>query len=122
MRMKRYISNHKVTIKKAAIVGVPTAAGIVIGGRAGLIPYKQIAGVTVEAGRKIPLSKIPVKQIGMKAKDGVEMLAGNETVAKVGQELQQELKQELEDEAKRLIRKKIRESHIDIEKLLALRN
>lgn len=107
--IREYIKDHKGTIKKVVIVGVPTAAGIAIGCRAGFIPYRQIAGAAVKAGRSIPLNKIPVRQIGTKAKDGIVMLAGSEVAARAGQALKTELKRELKGEAGRFVRKKIKE-------------
>lgn len=109
MNVKKYIKDHKRTIKKVIIVGVPTAAGIAIGCRAGFIPYKQVAGAAVKAGRKIPLNKIPVRQIGMKAKDGIVTLAGTDAVAKAGQTLKHEIKREVQGEARRIIRRKIKD-------------
>lgn len=109
MNVKGYIKEHKRTIKKVVIVGVPTVAGIVIGCRTGFIPYKQIAGAAVRAGRRIPLNKIPVRQISAKAKDGIVMLAETEAVAKAGQTLKKELKREIKGETRRIVRKKLKE-------------
>ena len=107
MNVKEYIKDHKSTIKKAVIIGVPTAAGIAIGCGTGVIPYKQIGGVAIKAGRKIP-----VRMIGSKAKDGVLMVAGTEAATKAGQLLKKELKRELKGNARRIVRKKIKESRI----------
>lgn len=118
MNVKKYIKDHKGTIKKAVIVGVPIAAGVAIGCRAGFIPYKQIAGTAVKVGRKIPVNKIPIRQIGTKAKDGIVMLAGSEAAAKAGQALKYELKREIKGGARRFVKRKIRESRVSSKELI----
>lgn len=53
MKVKRFISRHKRTIKRAVIIGVPVVVigGIAIGCKTGKIPYKEISQAVVKTGK-----------------------------------------------------------------------
>ena len=100
MNPKDYIKAHRGGIRKVIVIGVPAAAGVALGCRFGVIPYKQIAGTAVRIGRKVP-----VKAIGRAAKDGAVLLLDS----KIAEDIYRGVRKELKGDTGQVIARKILE-------------
>ena len=101
MKVRNYIREHRSTIKKVVVIGVPTTAGVVLGCRFGVIPYRRIAGTAVRVGKKVP-----VRAIGTKAKDGAVLLLDSKIAHDVGKGIKREFKKD----TRRFVGRKLREN------------